>query len=410
MENFKNNIFDDRRQTRSMPNFKVQNDQTLIVRGKNECNPANVLYLPPDYGNRFKKQNSLLKKLDCPVERDIREYFLSDVERKLMLATLNFATNYVQGYINTKDMRLASKWPGEMIKVKSTAESVTETHCTMCKYKFKENTRVWLLYVIVRPNKPAKDPNKFNFCCNLCYSDTQDVINSYEIYPKFHLTDLHCLLREGFFHQYIFPLFCNRGKLYEKKYEIEKHYANVFELIQSLLLQYKKPEESVLKIELSTSTGSILNEHYSIVRVQRYRRMLCDVADVVNNIDDVDCFIIDGTSEMMKLIKSNKSFCDVKDVVTATLLIRPYEFQQQIGGVFTFPVKTIKSNYCVLCKRTKMYYKHPVLYCTKCGFTSKYRFYKYSQLKYYPEIVKTYEMGNEMILFYDLDEYKKIKL
>lgn len=374
---------------------------SIIVRGKNENNPLSKIYICPEFGDKFEKQPVYMKKLEYARERDIRDHFLSEFERNTMLATLKFSTNYIQGFINSKDMRLMNKYVNKG-KFKSKMEYIAEACCTSCKYKFKENTHMWFLYVVVHTNKAVDDPDRFDICCNVCYLKIGDALNSYEIYPKVHLTDLHSLSREGFYNRYIFPFDLSFVKKYKIKYEITDHYGKVFELIQNLLMQ-KKANESVLEIELATTGGIVLKESYSNVYLQRYRNMISEPTVA----DEVNCFLANGVSEMLQAIKT-KMFYDIKGTVFATLTVRSHK-PEVFDGVITFPLKPIKNNFCNLCKKTKMYYKHPILYCTKCGFTNRYHFFnKYKHLNYYSKAIKSHEMYNEMILYYDMKEYKKI--
>ncbi|ANF29666.1 me53 [Catopsilia pomona nucleopolyhedrovirus] len=403
---------DIQRRRRALANSKMPTPSPIgrvIVRGKNENNPVHAIYVCPEYGEQFDKQIAHTKRLDYYRERDIRDHFLSDIERDVMLATLKFATNYVQGFINSKDMRLTGR--NDKFKFKSKLEYVAETCCTVCKYKFKENTRMWFLYVVVNKNMPTNDPERFDFCCNECFPKMGDALNTYELYPKFHLIDVHALSREGFFNHYIFPFDVSYVNFYKKEFQITDHNGDVFELIKNLLMYHKKYNENILNIELATVAGLVLKESYTSVLIQRYRHMIN--AYKPTTIDDVDCFIAEGSSEMAHALKT-RMFYNIKGTVFATVSVRAHKELPQLysgngGNVITFPVRPVANNYCKLCKKTKMHYRHPVLYCTKCGFTNRYHFGdKYKNCTYNSSVVKSYEAHNEMILFYDINEHKKL--
>lgn len=99
--------------------------------------------MPPEFGNKFEGLPAYSDKLDFKQERDLRMHFMSDLERDIMKATLKFSTNYIMGYINSKDMRMTGKFASRPVKYKKTMEHMSDSRCTTCNYRFKDNTREW---------------------------------------------------------------------------------------------------------------------------------------------------------------------------------------------------------------------------------------------------------------------------
>ncbi|QCF61108.1 me53 [Troides aeacus nucleopolyhedrovirus] len=371
-----------------------------IVSKKPVVNRKDGYFVPPEFGNKFEGLPAYSDKLDFKQERDLRMHFMSDLERDIMKATLKFSTNYIIGYINSKDMRMTSKFASRPVKYKKTMEHISDSRCTTCNYRFKDNTREWFLYVVVHIEKPLDDPDRIDICCQKCYLYHNVPKTSYEIYPSINLVDLSYLARERFFYQYIFPVsFEHTTEV--KELRIDDHNCKVFEIIQRIILNHKEPNERIQTIDLSTTGGLVLRETYTNIVLQRYRSM-CTRPDVV---DDVNCFIIQEPSEMNAALQDNR-FSGIKGTVFATVKVK--KFTQVLDGAITFPLKPTTNNYCKLCKKTKLYYKNPVLYCTKCGFTNVYHFPEYSKFMYYFETIKSFEMHNEMIIYYDLKMYKKL--
>ncbi|AOT85487.1 me53 [Cyclophragma undans nucleopolyhedrovirus] len=367
-------------------------------------NPAAIVWTDPSFGCKFEKQ----KCTPVTGERDLRQYFLSEVERTIMLATLKFSTNYIQGYIDSRDMRLMGKSAaaaaanGDLVKYKAkTTENVVESICTICKYKFKDDVKPWFLYVIVNKDKPLNDPHRFDICCFECKNVTTNMLYCHEIYPRVHILDLHRLFRERFFFRYIFPFEVDCIKTYTKKYQITDHHGKLFELMQNLVLEHRRANEHIVEINLSTTAGLALKEKYSYIRLQRYRSM----TDKPATADDVNCFVVEGDSEMLKALKT-KMFQEIKGTVFASVLVR--EYSNMPDCVITFPLNN--SAFCKVCKKTKMHYKNPILYCTRCGFTDRHHFpnNKFMFLNYFSKAVKKYYMHNEMILYYDISLYKRL--
>ncbi|AGA16287.1 me53 protein [Thysanoplusia orichalcea nucleopolyhedrovirus] len=351
-------------------------------------------FVPPEFGKKFENLPAYSHRLEFKQERDLRIHFMSDLERSLMKALLKFSTNYIMGYVSSRDMRMTGNKP---VKYKKALEHTSESRCTVCNYRFKDDTRVWYLYAVVRIEKPLHDPNRVEICCQKCYLAVNDPKNSYEIYPSINLADIKYLARERFFYQYIFPVTLDHTKEV-KELKINDHNCKVFEIIRGIIRNHKEPNERIQAIELSTTGGLVLKETYTNIVLRRYRSMSArpQVAD------DVNCFFLQEPSEMMEALKDNR-FSGIKGTVFATVRVK--KFTQVLDGAITFPLKPSPNSYCKLCKKTKLYYKNPVLYCTKCGFTNVYHFREYA---YYFECIKSFEMHNEMIIYYDLKLYKKL--
>jgi hypothetical protein len=373
-------------------------------------------YTSPGYGDRLLLEKkgtgatTVSSNGNKKVVRDWREFFLSDNERALMFATLHFSTKYVQGTVDSREMRMMGKFAKHLSIFKSKFEHIMDSYCTMCKYKFKENTRQWTVYAIVFPNKSQYDPGRFEITCYLCYRKVNDILKSYQIYPRISLLDVHALAKHGFFNRYIFPLNLDHSPLYTETIVEHHHDGDLGKLMRRLLTQHKLPKERILSMHFSTLTNNTLvKEQYGNMCLQRYRTM-CRTPETV---DDINCFLVDGESEVATAIEA-KTFQRLKGVPFKIVLTKCAQLAMFTDGVITFPCKPRAAAYCNLCKKTKMYYKNPILYCTRCGFTSRYQFANnkpprdYNAYGYVPAAIKKFESKNEMILYYDINEYLNV--
>nr|WHM28319.1 me53 [Dasychira pudibunda nucleopolyhedrovirus] len=384
-----------------------------IGRGSDRLNEISASFVPPEYGFRFDEVPACSHKLEYACERDLREHFLSDNEREAMKSLLRFATNYVLGYINSKDMLTFGRAAG--LKLKNELEYVQESECTMCGYKFKDNTRVWMLYVIVRhpPRAASADeefvpspntPDCFEFACCDCADNYPDQLNSHQVYPGINSLHAQRLFEAGFFYQYVFPLEYKTEYFTYNDVKIV-HHEGPFKIIQRLLREYKRPNEHIVSITLRTTGGVVLKEINHNVRLMRYRNIYKEPTAS----DDVNCFTVSSSSALMEALDSG-----VFDSIQGTVFAEIYGFaiQEFVTGVITFPVRPVKGNYCAVCKKNKMYYSNPVLCCSKCGFTNRYIFNgKYDDLYFHPEAVQTHATHSthgEFVRYYNLKLHAKI--
>ncbi|AHD25504.1 me53 [Choristoneura murinana nucleopolyhedrovirus] len=370
-----------------------------IGRGSDKFNEISASLVPPEYGFRFDNVPACSHKLDYAYERDLREHFLSDNEREAMKSLLRFATNYVLGYVNSKDMLTFGRAAG--LKTKDGLEHVQESECTMCGYKFKDNTRVWMLYVIVRQPPPPNALGRFEFACCECADNYHDQLNSHQVYPGISSIHAQRLFEAGFFYQYVFPL---EYKLEHFTFNDVKivHHEGPFKIIQRLLREYKRPNEHIISITLRTTGGVALKVNDDNVRLMRYRNIYKEPTAS----DDVNCFTVSSPSTLMKTI-ANGTFNSIQGTVFAE--IYGFAIQEFVTGVITFPLKPAKGSYCTACKKNKMYYTNPVINCSKCGFTNRYIFNgKYDYIYFHPEAVQTHAAHGEFVRYYDLKLHAKI--
>jgi hypothetical protein len=379
------------------------------IRRTSKSNISGAGHVPPEYGHRFETSYDTL---ESDVVRDLRLHFLSENERAAMLATLRFATNFVTGYINSKDMLTFNQMT--QFKTKQDLEHVQESACTICGYKFKDNTRPWFLFVIVRQppktddednggvqDKPPNKPGSFEFACTDCSEKHNDPLNTHEIYPKINSLHVKRLFEAGFFYQFIFPLEFKLEHFTQKNIEIKQH-KGPFKVLQQLLIDYKRPNETIMFISLKTTGDLVLKEVNYNVQLSRYR----NVFKTPTSANDVNCFAINDPSSLMEAIADGRF-----DRINGTLFaeIYGYAIQEYVTGVITFPVRPAKAGYCAECKKTKMYYSNPVLNCSRCGFTNRYVFKgKYDELYFHPEAVKTHISNGEFIRYYDIKLHKNI--
>ena len=378
-----------------------------IGRVNSKPNDSAAGHVSPEFGHRFETSYD---NLESDIVRDLRVHFLSDNERAAMKATLQFATNYVTGYINSKDMLTFNQTT--QFKTKHDLEHVQESVCTICGYKFKENTRPWFLFVIVRQppmtsdedevrQKPPNKPGSFEFACSDCSEEHNDPLNTYEIYPKINSVHIKRLFEAGFFYQYIFPLEFEVEYFRHTDIEIKQH-KGPFKVLQQLLLEYKNPNETIMFIALRTTGDLVLKEINHNVQLNRYR----NVFKTPTSAKDVNCFIINDPSNLMEALTDNRF-----DRINGTLFaeIYGYAIQEFVTGVITFPVRPTKSGYCTACKKAKMYYSNPVINCSRCGFTNRYIFKgKYDDYYFHQEAVQTHAAHGEFIRYYDINLHKKI--
>ncbi|AAP29907.1 me53 [Choristoneura fumiferana multiple nucleopolyhedrovirus] len=383
-----------------------------IGRGSDKLNDISASLVPPEYGFRFDNVPACSHKLEYACERDLREHFLSDNEREAMKSLLRFATNYVLGYVNSKDMLTFGR--AANLKTKDGLEHVQESECTMCGYKFKENTRVWMLYVIVRhpprslsaSEEPAAPPSPdapghFEFACCECADNYHDQLNSHQVYPGISSVHAQRLFKSGFFYQYVFPLEFRLEHFTFNDIKIV-HHDGPFKIMQRLLREYKRPNEHIISITLRTTGGIALKVINDNVRLMRYRNIYKEPTAS----DDVNCFTVSSRSTLMETI-DNGTFNAIQGTVFAE--IYGFAIQEFVTGVVTFPLKPVKGGHCISCKKNKMYYTNPIINCSKCGFTNRYIFKnKYDHIYFHAEAVQTHAINGEFIRYYDLKLHAKI--
>ncbi|AGR57054.1 ME53 [Choristoneura rosaceana nucleopolyhedrovirus] len=398
---------------RSKPRSKSEQAHEKIIQriGRGKDKDISVVNLvPPEYGFRFDNVPAYSHKLEYACERDLREHFLSDNEREAMQSLMRLATNYVLGYVNSKDMLTFGRAAG--LKTKNELEHVQESECTMCGYKFKNNTRLWMLFVIVRQplrslstgDDPAPLPhpsNRFEFACCECAQNYHDQLNLHQVYPSIDSVSAQRLFEAGFFYQYVFPL------EYKLKYftldDIEiVHQEGPFKTIQRLLREYKRPNDHIISITLRTTGGIVLKEINDKVRLMRYRNIYKEPTAS----DDVNCFTVNSPSALMEAI-ANGTFDSIQGTVFAE--IYGFAIQEFVTGVITFPLKVVKGSYCKACKKKKLFHSNPVINCSKCGFTNRYIYEgKYDHIYFHPEAVQTHTIHGEFVRYYDLKLHAKI--
>nr|UIX56143.1 ME53 [Hyphantria cunea nucleopolyhedrovirus]UIX56282.1 ME53 [Hyphantria cunea nucleopolyhedrovirus] len=386
---------------------------TRLKRGKNIQNKMSAGLVPPEYGFQFEDEPTPCSHtLDYSQERDLREHFLSENERKAMKSLLRFATNYVLGYVNSKDMLTFGR--AARLQVKNGLEHVQESECTMCGYKFKDNTRLWMLYVIVRqpprkpsagdepePEPPRNVPGSFEFACCDCGNSYHPQLHSHQVYPSINSLHAQRLFEAGFFYQYVFPLQYQRRWVTDDSLQVVNQ-NGPFQIVQELLKKHKRPNDHIISITLSTTGGVVLKEVNHGAKLTRYR----NIFNKPTVSDDVDCFTVSSPSALMAALEN-----DTFKTIQGTVFVEIYGFsiQEFVTGVITFPMKPVKGSYCTACKKNKMYYSNPVINCSKCGFTNRYIFNgKYDYIYFHPEAVQTHATHGELIRYYDLKLHVKI--
>ena len=339
----------------------------------------------------IKKKTAVSAKVDTNMvektPKDIRGRFLSNQNYRLMKSVMRFATDYVQGVLRVNDL---AEMKCDDLKF---PEKYRQTYCQGdCGKKFSGTNKI--LFCVYDTDADAE--NKFKLVCNLCSNDYSYRRNRYEIlklFPTVSLETVERLCEVGFLTKYIFPIKLEYTVSTTKTEVLNYH--DFYKFTKSIVKE-KKSNEHITEIKLSTYGRDLFIETDDN----------CTMRNGVNEYNE-HAYEIEFPSSPSTMLPFVKMYTDKKPLtyfytVTKRVYLSIFDY-----AVY-FPIKC--TMFCKVCKENKMYLKtHPVLYCTKCGFTDAMFFSNAPFLKstmFLAKCVKYKTLSPTRIFYYDMNDYK----
>ncbi|QEI03418.1 ME53 [Spodoptera cosmioides nucleopolyhedrovirus] len=347
---------------------------------------------PPSSPNKkvLAKVNTNLGSNDSKF-KDLRGRFLSNQNYQLMKYVLRFATNYVQGTYLVNDLK---EMDCSDLKY---SEVERKTVCQGgCGKKFNGGGK--LLFCVI--DTEANDENggggeKFRVVCHVCSND-YSYRRRYEVmqlFPTVSLGVVERLCELGFITKYIFPI--------DLEYTVTKtrtevcNYHNFYKMVKSIIRE-KKTNEHITEIRLSTYGRDLFIETDDN----------CAMRNGLNEYNE-HVYELEFHSSPSTMLPFVQTYAEKKPL-TYFYTVTKRVYLSFFDYAVCFPIKC--TNYCKMCKQDKLYFKiHPVLYCSKCGFTDAGFFKNAPFLKttvFLAKCVKAKTLPPTRIYYYDMNLYK----
>jgi Baculoviridae ME53 len=310
--------------------------------------------------------------------KDLRTKFLCEEKLKLLMDVSLFASDYVHGIIRINNLK--------SMNVKGPKEAIAAAKCNNCKRKFN-NTSKFLFCAI---NKNLNSEDKFKLVCEVCTEALDFQYNMIELYPTLTFSNVKHLCEIGFLTKYIFPLELNFTK--EDKQFTMNNYHDFYKTCRTIVKQ-KQPHEEIVKIELRTYGRTLFCESSLECMVKCYY----DQFKLVQKIE--------FNNPESELIKFLREYHDDTKLLTYFYSVKKHIYSKDFDYKIYFAIPCQLS--CTFCKKTKLYLnKHPILYCSQCGFTDAMFFKQTYNLTYIKSCIKMKVKAPKTILYYDLSLYK----
>jgi hypothetical protein len=326
--------------------------------------------------------------------KDLRPRFLSVQNHNLLSAVSRFASDYARGTLRLNNLKVM-KYAGN-----NRVENEMSTKCQgKCGKKFAVTCKY--LYCVIDTTIDLDDPltrwNKFLFVCRDCTfnylrvdGDRYQVI---QLYPQIKLADITRLCEFGFLTKYIFPIKLNYKIV---KYQKEVQGFHDFYNAVKTIISNKKTYEQITKIELRTYGRTLF------IETDNDCTMKCSFDEPTKLTTELEFYPTE--SKMLNFVNTYNDQIDLSYFYVVTVCA--YDTRADYDLFFTIKCELC----CDLCTETKLYKNvHPILYCTKCGFTDAL-FFRNSKitagLKYFKSCIKEKIKGAKCIKYYDLNEYK----
>ncbi|QNV47770.1 major early transcription protein 53 [Alphabaculovirus altersperidaniae] len=322
--------------------------------------------------------------------KDLRGRFLSNQNYQLMKYVLRFATDYVQGVVRVNDLAEMNcddlKYP----------EKYKQAFCQgECGKKFNNGNKILFCVVDTEQDDDNGDWEKFKLVCNICSNDYsyQHRYEVMQLFPTVSLGVVERLCKVGFLTKYIFPINLDYS-VTTTKTEV-CNYHNFYKMVKSIVRE-KKSNEHIVEIKLSTYGRDLFSETDDN----------CAIRNSVNEYNE-HVYELEFHSSPSTMLPFVQTYVDAKPL-TYFYTITKRIYLSLFDYVVYFPIKC--TFFCKMCKENKLYLKtHPVLYCSKCGFTDAMFFKNAQFLKsavFLAKCVKAKTLSPTRIYYYDINEYK----
>ncbi|ABM45721.1 ME53 [Spodoptera frugiperda multiple nucleopolyhedrovirus] len=324
--------------------------------------------------------------------KDLRGRFLSNQNYRLMKSVLRFSSEYVQGVRRVNDL-VEMKCDDTKCK-----EITTNAKCQgECGKIFNNGKFLFCVYDTSAAAATASSSGeaKFKLVCNLCSND-YSYNNRYEVlqlFPTVSQQVVERLCEIGFLTKYIFPIKLNYTETQTKTEVINYH--DFYKMVKSIIKE-KKSNEQITEIKLSTYGRDLF------VETDDFCVMRKDSNEFNETVYELDFFPKQSSMlEFLKIYKDNKP-------LTYFYTVKKRVYLSIFDYAVYFPFKCVL--FCKVCTKNKMYLKtHPVLYCSKCGFTDPMFFNNSAFLEstiFLAKCVKYKTMPVARIFYYDMTLYK----
>ncbi|QWO71543.1 ME53 [Orgyia pseudotsugata single capsid nuclopolyhedrovirus] len=334
-------------------------------------------------------------RFDDTQPRDMRPFFLTSEQIKLMNATMRFAADYVRGVYKLNNLKLMNC--GDLKRVN---ECVLSPKCDKCKKEFRSIARAELYCIVNKKNMIETESNchnKYKLVCGACRrSLNADNLNLiiYQLYPKLTLVDVEALCRYNFITKYIFKIEPNCEP---EKTIFQDHIRHVYKSFCDIV-HNKAPNEQIVKVTMLTYEKPLFSEDSNGCYMMH------------ENGKNVLQFA-QATSNMLEFIKTH-TFLALTYFYQVDKLVyenKNCEYTAFFSKPFTYYNKRLECNKC----KSKFYKNNIILFCSKCGFMNRMHFTakldKISPLEmyYFPECVKALKNKLYCVLYYDMVLYKR---
>ncbi|AKC91748.1 me53 [Lambdina fiscellaria nucleopolyhedrovirus] len=369
--------------------------------------------------------------------QDLRAYFLSDENVKLLKTVFEFFKDYAQGKyrvnnlasMNCKDVRRP--------------EVIAQTACNQCKTPFDGAPFTKLVCVIderVVDNNENADYTKHGIVCGSCgekygckeitdnMGDNDSIrdrdnnsgdgdgvyhkrVYALPVFPRLTFATLEQLCRLGFVTKYLFLIDVDDYKIVRriKEDDLRNVYFSFCKLIKE-----KAPYEQIVSVSMITYAQTLFTETSRGCCIELDEKG--GGAKSVIGFDDARC-------QLTQFIKTH-TFGGLYYFYEVTKRVyRNYSFDYVLYYAVS-PIAHDDNDYrldCSKCK-TKIYKNNIILYCSKCGFMNRSQCIKQmndvnrrrtciddlQNMKFFKECVKAHKTVANCILYYDMNVYNKM--
>nr|WRQ96247.1 me53 [Mamestra configurata nucleopolyhedrovirus A] len=329
------------------------------------------------------------------VPKDLRRKFLSVQNYNLLVSVSRFAADYARGRLRLNNLALMGYDNSNRV------ENIKVTKCQgSCNLFFGPSCKI--LHCVIDLDVDLDDASvrekKFLMMCNNCASDYKgdDRYDVLQLFPHLKLVNVERLCELGFLTKYIFPI--NLDYKIVKRQVPARNYHDIYAMVKSIIAE-KKTNEQISEINLRTYGRTLFTDTDFDCTIKSTFQDNPDVPSAEFEFYPVE-------SSMLKVVKTfdDRTLRDYFYEVTT----RVYDTRADYVLYYNIMCKI----FCTFCTETKLYDKiHPVLYCTKCGFTDAFYFRNsniINGIKYYKQCVVEKTKNSKCIRYYDLDLYKKL--
>ncbi|QHB21674.1 Me53 [Artaxa digramma nucleopolyhedrovirus] len=333
--------------------------------------------------------------------QDLRPYFISRENLKLMTAIMRFAADYVRGVYKLNNLALMN-----CENLKHTNECMlSNVSCDKCKNEFRKMLKPDLYCLIYKKNiieNECNTYNKYKLVCGQCAKDVLNVaaktsktenVSLFQLYPIVTLNTVEELCRYNFVTKYLFKInvddyVVNKQVFQDKTLNVYKSFCDI--------TRNKSNNEQIVSIKLLTYEKTLLVEnsdycfmtHENGKNVLQFKQSSCNMVEFAKR----HCFeALTYFYEVEKRVYANQN----------------YDYTVYFSKPFSGYNKRL---YCSKCK-SKFYKNNIIMYCGRCGFINRMHFnakidkVDLNKMIYYADCVRAKRNKYNCLIYYDMDMY-----